>query len=252
MRHTLPIIALVATSCVSTEAFAECVQSSGLPRACWMANIPGQPVATIENCSRILGCEWTQLAGYDANCHDHPLPCGGGACACRVFTNQDSCEFQFGCDWSREPPTSPAGAGPTTPNNVNLGGLARKSFVESGRTMIDKGTVDLDTFYDRVLLDIHGLDDKIEVFINGTKVFTAGFNRVDIYEFTNLVVNGQNTFELRHTDNNNGRCWDFGYRLGDGSQWRYADHYANTSCVRPLRSARKQMYRIKFRFIFNP
>lgn len=158
----------------------------------------------------------------------------------------------IGCIVCGTPRVANAIPGCVVPLGVSPAGVDRQAFQETGRTTIDKGILGLEPLSGRVLIDVYGLDDKVRVSVNGSQVFQLGFNQLKICELTSQLREGYNTVDVYHIDNNNGRCWDFGYRFGDASAWRYGDHYANTTCSRPLGKKWRAMYLVKFSFKWTP
>lgn len=133
---------------------------------------------------------------------------------------------------------------------ITLPGFGRQPYTRAGTSLVDGGRESLGSIQHRFLIDIYGLDDSVVVKVNGVTVLSVGFNRVNIYELTQDLKDGSNTISITQSDNNNGRCWDFGFRVGDAISWKSGAHFANTPCGSSLPKGTKVMYVRTYTFNF--
>lgn len=136
-------------------------------------------------------------------------------------------------------------------DDVQLPGLSYPALVNA-TAKVNRPSKSLGVFKERFLFDLRNLDDDLYLSMDGKTILTKTFNQIGVYELTQRVPEGRHTFTLLTKDQNEGKCWHLRYRLGDAESWKYADHYGNRTCKRPLPKKVATTYEIKFTVTMRP
>ena len=133
---------------------------------------------------------------------------------------------------------------------LGLGGVTLPEMTDYVAEPVNKGRISLGVMQKRVILQ-GGVDDRLVITINGQALWGNAYGATKTLDLTQRVRDGGNVIHLSAIDNNNGKCWNVWYLIGDRFAWKHADSYANTTCGPNLPRQDRTMYTIEFDFSFQ-
>jgi hypothetical protein len=134
-------------------------------------------------------------------------------------------------------------------DQVALGGVPFADLHLVG-DRVSRPHVDIGVCRGRLLLEA-GVDDDLYVNVDGNEIFHLGYGQDAIFELTQRVPYGPHNLEIVGYDDNDGKCWALGFRIGDAQTWKHSEHYANTACPSPLPLRRRRTYDIRLSLVMQ-